>query len=283
MKDLNDIITNHLSNYIKGKSTLKDKQEIFKLIYNLFEEENIDDPNNIIRIIIYVFGESWSFSDEDNAQTFLRIYGEPKNSKVNSLEDVLTIFMDELIYRENLKPIFPLDDSENNLWKPYSKANSINFLSMKKLGIYTSSYFSLDKLIFNEPHNNFPLTADMLENLVYNDNFEKSIMPVFEIIKLDSNERFRNITSKFIRWFNSHFWTEYLNRNEINVDYKLFSQIFHLFKNIAVVKLNLTDSNIEKTKSITISGGQTLTDIGKEYIKTLYPLNLVDPENITFP
>lgn len=274
-----------LNKFKKSKEiSLDEKMEIFMYVYNLPINEKPNNLNKMIDIILDEFGEGFTFSDEYDKQSFLNIYGEPKNNYLllNKTEDVLDIVLGELALRDDITPIFPSEKTNREPLSPYTKENSIDFLAMKKLNIYSSSSFELNRLINNMPHSDFPLTEDLFEDLSWIDEFNKISEPVFYLLK-KAHKSSRHIRV-FIKWFNSHFWKEYLGQIELEHDEKLFNSLLLVFKKYAKVRLTINETHLKvsNSKPILILGGNELNQIGQLYFKTLYPFSTVEENKILF-
>lgn len=267
----------------KEELSLTEKMSIFAHVYNLSEEEKPNTMRGILDIILYEYGE-FTTSDEYNKQTFLSIYGEPKNKLIlmTTIEEVLDIVLGELSMRQDITPIFPSEG--NNILTPYTKENSVEFLAMKKLNIYSSTSFDINRLINNKAHKDFPMTIDSFEDLGWVDEFEKASRVVLDLMKQAYNNSHQKYAKIFIDWFNSHFWNEDFAPFEFENDKLLFNSVFKPFQNHVEVKLTITVShlNLSNNQTITIFGGRELSKIGQQYIKSLYPLNTLPKDKIIF-
>ncbi len=262
------------------------KMSIFVHVYALEEDEIPQSIGEALSIIINEYGADYTWYDELDKQTFLNIYGEAKSKShfLTQIEDILDIVLSELAIRDSLTPVFPKEATDQERLAPYTKANAIEYLAMKKLNIYSSSSFELDGLINNKEHLSFPLTMELLEDLIERDEFEMASKEVFGLIKqaLGDTQR-RRFTGVFIQWFNSFFWKGQFGQIEFSKDKILFNNVFVQFTKYAKVKLTINESHLSKdSKRISIFGGKALSKIGREYLTTLHPFNLVSGDTIVF-
>ncbi|OSZ77748.1 hypothetical protein CAP36_15395 [Chitinophagaceae bacterium IBVUCB2] len=269
----------------KQKLTVQEKMDIFTSVYNLQGDEKPSDLREIIDVVLDKYGECFTMSEEYDKQTFLNIYGEPKENYLllNKIEDILDIVLGELSIRNDITTIFPATTANKNSLTPYTKDNSIEFLAMKKLNIYSSTSFALDRLITNQRHIDFPMTEDIFENLTWIDDFEKPSKIVFALIKRAFNNSRQNYTRVFIQWFNSHFWKEEFGQIEFENDKTLFNSVFLPFMEHAEVRLTINANHLEKkSQHISILGGQELSEIGQQYLKSLPPFDNIDDKLLLF-
>lgn len=281
---LNSILKN-LKNW--KTLSLKEKMTIFGYVYALQEDEIPESISETLYIILNEYGADYTWYDEFDKQTFLNIYGEAKSKSysLTQIEDIFDIVLSELAIRSSLTPIFPKEANDRQRLTPYTKANAVEYLAMKKLNIYSSSSFELDRLISNKEHINFPLTMDLLEFLMCMKEFEIASKEIFDLIKKALGHtqilRFKEV---FIQWFNSFFWKEEFGQIEFAKDKALFNNVFVPFNKCVKVKLTINENHLSKdtTKIISILGGKSLSKIGREYLTNLYPFNLVSNKAIAF-
>lgn len=262
------------------------KMSIFVYVYALEEDEIPESIGETLSIIINEYGADYTWYDELDKQTFLNIYGEAKSKShsLTQIEDILDIVLSELAIRDSLTPVFPKEATNQERLAPYTKANAIEYLAMKKLNIYSSSSFELDRLINNKDHINFPLTMDLLEDLVERSEFETASKEVFSLIKQALGDtQIRRFKGVFMQWFNSFFWKEPFGQIEFAKDKILFNSVFIPFAKYAKVKLTINENHLSKDhKRISILGGKALSKIGREYLATLYPFTLAADSAIVF-
>lgn len=270
----------------KQKLTVHEKMDIFNHVYNLTNDEKPTTLREIIDIVLDKYGESFTSSEEFDKQTFLNIYGEPKKNYLllNKIEDVLDIVLGELSIRNDIAPIFPSPTTNKNFLTPYIKDNSIEFLAMKKLNIYSGSSFDLNRLVNNKRHIDFPMTEDIFENLSWIDEFEKPTKEIIDRIKKAFNNTRQNYVRLFIQWFNSHFWTEQFGQIEFADDNTLFKTVFRPFQLHADIRLTITTNHIntDGNNPISILGGNELSEVGKQFFKTLNPFNSIGDRKLLF-
>ena len=72
---------------------------------------------------------------------------------------------------------------------------------------------------------------------------------------------------RFMFWFNGHFWHNMEFEYDIKIDEKYFKNIYQL----AVYNFVLPTIEFANCPSITITESARLTDLGKEFIKTIPP------------
>lgn len=269
----------------KQKMSLGEKMDIFMHVYKLPLEQKPNTLRQILNIVLDESGKSFTISEDFDKQTFLNIYGEPKNKifSLNGLEDVLNIVLNELSIRDDIAPIFPTENAREAL-TPYSKENSMENLAMKKFNIYSSTSFELDRLINFKQHIDFPLTPSELEDLTWIDEFKKVIEPVFTLMKTAFKNSRQNYPKLFTQWFNGHFWKQNFGQIEFAEDKQLFNRVYEVFKKHAEVALTINTSHLNNSNSqeITILGGKELSSIGQQYLKTLSPFKLVQETKIVF-
>lgn len=82
---------------------------------------------------------------------------------------------------------------------------------------------------------------------------------------------------RFVYWFNSHFWAEDFKQPIFEREDFIFREALKLIKKYCKIPLNLPEHLITepKTNELLVSGGNALSNTGKEFLFSLYPINLL--------
>lgn len=148
-------------------------------------------------------------------------------------------------------------------------------------------FLHLSEIIGNEPSWLFPLNKERLDELLKMEypkdeitNFKNIFWYTIQKMK-ESGVLFYSpggsYGRRFIYWFNSHFWEEDFKTTAFEKEEFLFKQSFELVKKYCKIPLNLTPDLIADPQSneLLILGGNVLSKLGREFLFSLYPINLL--------
>ncbi|MBA3673539.1 MAG: hypothetical protein H0W75_01035 [Chitinophagaceae bacterium] len=161
--------------------------------------------------------------------------------------------------------------------------NDINNEAEKKKSVF----LHLTDIIGNEPHWQFPLNKERLDELL-NSDFSKEEVNDFKAIFWATIQKMKesgiqffspggSYGRQFIYWFNSHFWAEDFKQPTFEKEDFLFKEALKLVKKYCKIPLTLPEYLIAepKTNELLVLGGNALSKSGKEFLFSLYPVSLL--------
>jgi hypothetical protein len=166
--------------------------------------------------------------------------------------------------------------------KMIDKKNIYNDEAKKKKSVF----LHLTEIIGNEPSWIFPLNKERLDVLlnISSEDEVNDFKSVFWYTIQKMKESGVNFFSpggsdgrRFIYWFNSHFWQQDFKAPAFEKEEFFFKKSFELVKKFCTIPLTLPRGLIAYPRSneLLILGGNALSNLGKEFLFSLYPINLL--------
>ncbi len=159
----------------------------------------------------------------------------------------------------------------------------INNEAVKKKSVF----LHITDIIGNESHWQFPLNKERLDVLL-NSDFSKEETNDFKAVFWFAIKKMKesgvqffspggSYGRKFIYWFNSHFWAEDFKQPTFEKEEFLFKEALKLVKKYCKISLTLPERLIAEPRSneLLVLGGNALSNLGKEFLFSLYPINLL--------
>lgn len=150
-----------------------------------------------------------------------------------------------------------------------------------------SVFLQLTDIIGKEPHWHFPLNKERLDELL-NSDFSKEETNDFKAIFWYAIQKMKkngvqffspggSYGRQFSYWFNSHFWAEDFKQPTFEKEEFLFNEALKLVKKYCKISLTLPEALIAEAKSneLLVLGGNALSNTGKEFLFSLYPVSLL--------